>query len=71
MGAGADRGDLVDLERVLLDQHQLAGKGGIEFGEGGEAAAVALDRDDACASVEQGAGEAARAGADFINALAV
>ena len=42
-----------------------------KLGQGGQAAPVALDRDDLGAGVEQRAGQAARAGADFIDGCAV
>ena len=71
MGAFADRRDFVDLERVFLDQRELAGKVAVELGQCGQAAPVALDRDDLRAGVEQGAGQAAGAGADFVDGGAV
>src|SRR4029079_130683 len=42
----------------------------LEFGQGGDAAAVPLDRDYRGAGVEQRAGQAAGPGTDFINRFA-
>ena len=43
----------------------------LQLGQRRNAAPVALDRDDRCAGIEQGAGQAAGAGPDFVDALAV
>ena len=53
------------VQRVALDHAQAAGIGVREFGERGDAAAVALDRGDARPRRQQRAGEAAGAGADL------
>ncbi len=71
MRAVADQAALVDLHRVAFDQLELAGKVGAQFFQRGDAAAVALDRYDSCAGIEQGAGQAAGAGADFVDGVAV
>ena len=49
MRAVAGLGALVDLHRVAFDHPQPPGKVRFELGQRGQAAPVALDRDDACA----------------------
>ena len=54
------------LEGVAFEDGQAAGPGGGDLGEGGQAARVALDGDDVAGALgEEGAGEAAGAGADL------
>src|SRR4051794_4060569 len=71
MRARADRGRLVDLERIGFDDVEPTGELALQLGEGRYAAAVPLDRDHRSSGIEQCPGEAARAGADFINSLAL
>jgi len=63
-------GALVNLQRVAFDHAQLSGEQCFEFGQRGEAAVITLDRDDLGPGIEQGVGQPAGAGADFIDGLA-
>ncbi|MCY1172551.1 hypothetical protein D9M73_126870 [compost metagenome] len=55
----------VDFQGVALDHAQLARKRLAQFSERRDTAMVALDRGDACARRQQGAGQAAGAGANL------
>jgi hypothetical protein len=71
MRARVDKAWLVNLHRVALDEAELARKIGAKLVERWNTAPVALDGDDPCASIEQGARQAARAGADLIDSVAL
>jgi hypothetical protein len=50
---------LINAERVFLDYRQTLGKGGAQFRQRRQAAAIALDRDDRRTGFQQGSSEAA------------
>ena len=67
MDAIAGFAPLVDLHRVARNESEPAGIFRFEFGQCGEAAAVAFNRDDLCAGLEQRAGEPARPRSHLVN----
>jgi hypothetical protein len=69
VGATAGDGFLIDFERVGLEDLELAAELLLQLGQGGNAAAVALDRDHAGARIEQSPREPSRAGPDLVHAL--
>ena|GEM_PF-3266249 len=69
MGAIAGFGTGIHLHRVAGNDAQLAGEGQLQFGERGQAAPVALDRDQLAAGAQDRAGQAAGAGADLERGL--
>jgi len=62
---------LVDLERVAGNDPQAVVIFGFEFGQRGQAAAIALDRHYLGTAIEQCAGKATRARPDFIDRGAI
>ena len=56
---------MIQLQRIAFDHAQLAREGLTQFRQRWKAAAVHLDRRDARTGAQQGAGQTARAGADF------
>jgi hypothetical protein len=64
-------GSLVDLERIAFDDLEAIADALSEFVERGNAPAVALDGYDLGTRIEERASEAARSGADFVDALAL
>ncbi len=71
MCAVAHHGALVHGQRIGFDQPQPLGMLGFDLGERGEAATVAFDSDHLGAGIEKRAGEAAGAGSDFVDILAI
>jgi hypothetical protein len=71
MGAIACLRPLVDLQRIAGYDAQATQKFPIEFCQRGEATPIAFDRNDLRACIKQGAGQAARAGADLIDRSSV
>jgi hypothetical protein len=59
----------VDLQRVAIDDPQVVAEFPLELRERRHATAVAFHRHDRCAGVKEGAGQAARAGPDLVDAL--
>ena len=70
MGALARNGRLVDRERVAFHDAELLAKLLLELGEGWDAAAVALYRNDGRAGIKKRVGQPARTRTDFVDALA-
>src|SRR5437763_14397253 len=67
----ADQRGLVDVERIRFHQPQSLAELPLQLLERGDASPVALDRDDFGSGVEQGPGEAAGPGTDFIDSPAL
>ena len=71
MRALASLGTGIHFHRVAGHHTQLTRKGLLQFGQRRQAAVVAFDRDELCACAQDGAGQAAGAGADLEGGLAI
>jgi len=69
VGAVSDQLLLVDLERIRLDDVQLFPKVLPKLIERRDTPSVALNCENGCAGIEQGACEAARTRPDFVDAF--
>jgi hypothetical protein len=56
---------VIKFQRITFDYSELSRKALAQFGQCGQATAVHFDRGDARSGPQQGAGQPARAGADF------